>query len=250
MINQRVTGSLYSGGKGDQPWYRSRRLTIFAVVFLVSATAGLIYDYSRPAIYRSSATLLTSAMTAIDRESDDADIQHVAIQRKILLGHELIVETLSRLKASAADKSVLSLTPADLQNLLTVDPVEETNLVEIKAEGPNLKLLPLLINTWIDVYLDARAAEVKRQTGNTTRILEDELKGLTAKIESARAELDSFRKAYDISSTERNENEALARLKGLTDSLNKASEDEVKARANLNAIRTAIGRGQAVVPDD
>jgi uncharacterized protein involved in exopolysaccharide biosynthesis len=108
----------------------------------------------------------------------------------------------------------------------------------------------LLINTWIDVYLDARSDEVKRLTGNTARILEDELKALTAKVNSARLELDSFRKAHDISSTEREENEALARLKGLTDSLNKASEEEVKARANPNAIRTAISRGQAVVPED
>ncbi|HET7061038.1 MAG TPA: integrase [Nitrosospira sp.] len=219
-------------------------------MFLSSAAIGLAYNYSRTAIYRSSATLLTSAMTPIDRESNDADIQHVAIQRQILLGHELIVATLSRLKTSANDKSVLALTPADLQSLLTVDPVEDTNLVEIKAEGPDPKLLPLLINTWIDVYLDARSDEVKRRTGTTTRILEDELKSLTAKINAARLDLESFRKAYDISSTERDENEALARLKGLTDSLNKASEEEVKARANLNAIRTAISRGQAVVPED
>src|SRR4051795_6422546 len=251
MVNRRITGSLYSSaGKGEQPWYRSRRLSIFGAVFLISITVGLIYNYSRTAIYRSSATLLTSAMTAIDRESDDVDIQHVAIQRQVLLGHELMTATLSRLRASATNKFLLSLTPADLQNLLTVDPVEETNLVEIKAEGADPRLLPLLINTWIDVYLDARSDEVKRRTGNTTRILEDELKGLTAKVNSARLELESFRKAHDISSTERNENEALARLKGLTDSLNKSSEEEVKARANLNAIRTAISRGQAIVPED
>ena len=196
MINQRITGSLYpSAGKSEQPWYRSRRLSIFGVVFLVSATVGLIYNYSRPAIYRSSATLLTSAMTAIDRDSNDADIQHVAIQRQILLGHELIAGTLSRLKASTTDKSLLSLTPADLKNLLTVDPVEETNLVEIKAEGVNPKLLPLLINTWIDVYLDARSDEVKRLTGNTARILEDELKALTAKVDSARLESGFFQKS-------------------------------------------------------
>lgn len=250
-INQSLAGNLYSsGGTSDRPWYRSRRLSIFAVVFLVSATIGLVYNYSRPAVYRSSATLLTSAMTPVDRESSEADIQHVAIQRQILLGHELIAETLSRLKAEATNKSFLRLTTSDIQNLLNVKPVAETNLVEIEAEGTNAGFLPLLINTWIDVYLDARADEVRKLTNDTTRILEDELKGLTIKIDSARLELESFRKSHDISSTERNENEALARLKGLTDSLNKASEEEVKTRSHLNAIRTAISRGQAVVPDD
>lgn len=231
-----------------KPWYRSRRFGIFSVVFLISATIGLVYDYSRPAIYRSSATLLTSAMTAIDRESGDPDIQHVAIQRQILLGHELIAETLSRLKA--ANKSLLHLTTSDIQTLLHVEPVSETNLVEIQAEDSDSKFLPILINTWIDVYLDARNEEVKRLTSDTTRILEDELKGLSDKVDFARTELEAFRTTHDISSTGREENEALARLKGLTDSLNKASEEEVKARANVDAIKSAISRGKTVVPND
>ena len=250
-VDTRFPGGFYSAGDTDAnggPWYRSRRFSIFGVVFLISATISLAYNYSRPAIYRSSATLLTSAMTAIDRESGDPDIQHVAIQRQFLLGRELIAETLARLKA--ADKSLLYLTTSDIQNLLHVEPVTETNLVEIQAEDSDPKFLPVLINTWIDVYLDARAAEVRRLTSDTTRILEDELKGLGDKVDTARAELEAFRQKHDISSIGREENEALARLKGLTDSLNKASEDEVKARAKVDSIKSAISRGKAIVPDD
>ena len=250
-VDTRFPGNFYSAAgtnANGKPWYRSRRFSIFCVVFLISAAISLAYNYSRPAIYRSSATLLTSAMTAIDRESGDPDIQHVAIQRQFLLGHELIAETLSRLKT--ADKSLLHLTTSDIQNLLHVEPVAETNLVEIQAEDSDPKFLPVLINTWINVYLDARTEEVKQLTSDTTRILEDELKGLADKVDTAQAELEAFRQKHDISSIGREENEALARLKGLTDSLNKASEDEVKARANVDAIRSAISRGKAVVPDD
>lgn len=243
-------GGFYSSADNGRPWYRSRRLGIFIIVFLVSAAISLAYNYSRPAIYRSSATLLTSAMTAIDRESGDPDIQHVAIQRQFLLGHELIAETLSRLKASAADKSLLQLTTSDIQNLLHVIPVVDTNLVEIQAEDSNPKFLPVLINTWIDVYLDARNKEIKQLTSDTRRIIEGELQDLAGKVDSARAELEAFRKTHDISSVGREENEALARLKGLTDSLNKASEEEVKARANVAAIKSAVSRGKAVVPNE
>lgn len=230
-------------------WFRSPRLIIFATVFLISTAIGLTYNYSRLAVYRSSATLLTSAMTAIDRESSVADIQHVAIQKQILLGYELLVETLSRLKALTTDGSVHQLTASDIRTLLNVKPVAETNLVEILAEGTDPEFLPLLVNTWIEVYLDARAAEVKKLTDNTSRIIEDELNGLTEKINFSRTELETFRKNNDISSTGRNENEALARLKGLNDSLNTASEEEVKAKAHLDAIKSAISRNQAVVPD-
>ena len=233
----------------QKPWFRSHRFIIFIIVFLVSAAASLAYNYSRPAIYRSSATLLTSAMTAIDSESKAADIQHVAIQKQILLGHELVTETLSRLKAGNASDAMLKLTPADIHKLLNVEPIAQTNLVEIQAEGQDPDFLPQLINTWIDVYLDARAEDVNKLTATTKNIVEGELNGLSDKIDSARAKLDTFRKMNDISSTGRNENEPLARLNALNTSLNNAIEDEVKAKATLNAIKSAISRDQTVVPD-
>ncbi|MDD2800933.1 MAG: integrase [Methylococcales bacterium] len=226
-----------------------RRFVIFVIVFLLSASIGLTYTYSRPAIYRSAATLLTSAMTAIDRESTPADIQHVAIQKQILLGHELIGETLSRLKDSATTDYLQQLTAHDIEKFLIVEPVEGTNLVEIRADGTDPKFLPLLVNTWVDVYLDARAEDIKKLTGNTTNIITDELKGLAEKINAKRAELDEFRKINDISSTGRDENEPLAQLNGINNSYNQASEDEIKAKAALDAIKLAISRGQAVVPD-
>jgi len=258
MMKNRV--NLHFGGNSHQmgriadksefPWYQSRRFNIFGLVFMTSAAISLAYVYSQPAIYRSSATLLTSAMTPIDQQSDDADIQHVAIQRQILLGRELAAETLAKLKASPVGKSLNRLTESDIQTLLAVEPVPETNLVEVTAEGSDPRFLPLLINTWIDVYLEARGEEVKRLKSNTERIVEDELEGLADKIAAARAALETFRENNNILSTERDENEPSARLKGLNESLNKASEAEVKAKAELDAIRAAIARGKAVVPDD
>ena len=234
-INLHIGGNLdRTADKSDSPWYQSRRFNIFGLVFLTSAAISLAYVYSQPAIYRSSATLLTSAMTPIDQESGDADIQHVAIQRQILLGRELAADTLARLKVSPAGKSVNRLTESDIQTLLAVEPVPETNLVEIVAEGSDPRFLPLLINTWIDVYLEARGAEVKRLKSNTERIVEDELEGLAEKVAAARAALETFRDNNNILSTERDENEPSARLKGLNESLNKAAEAEVKAKANLD----------------
>ena len=233
----------------QKPKLRSHRLITFISVFLLSAAISLTYTYSRPAIYRSSATLLTSAMTAIDRDSTAADVQHVAIQKQLLLSHELLAETLSRLKASAVTDAVLKLTPQDIQNLLAVAPINETNLVEISAEGADPELLPLLVNTWTDVYQDARAKDIKNLTGNTTQLISDELNALAEKINAKRAELEGFSKRYDISTNGRDDNEPLARLNGLNTSLNQAEEDEIKAKATLAAVKSAIDRGQAVVPD-
>jgi succinoglycan biosynthesis transport protein ExoP len=233
-----------------RPWFRSPRFIIFVTVFLVGTAISLSYLYSRPPIYRCSATVLTTEMTAIDRDSSVADIQHVAIQKQILLGEDIIAEILSRLKASSARAIPPQISLADIRRLLDAVPVPETNLVEIRAEGSDVELLRLLIDIWIDVYFDARAEEVKKLTDNTTSIIEGELKGLADRMHAARAELELFRKKNDILSAGREENETLARLNGLTQSLNKALDDEIRAKANLDAVKTAIANHETVVPDE
>lgn len=233
-----------------KPWHKSRRFIIFTIAFLISIGLSLGYVFLRSPVYQSYATLLTVAKTAIDSPSSDADIQHVAIQKQILLGSELLAETSRRLKTVNNTGNQINLNTGDIRQMLDVRPVAETNLIEMVAEGADAKTLPLLINTWIDVYLDARAAEVSRLLGDTTQIIQDELDGLAKKIQVKRVELDQFRHEHDIASIEREENEALARLKGLNEALNDASEDEVKAKAKLDAINKAIERGQAVVPQE
>jgi len=232
------------------PWYKTRRFIVFIVVFLVSISMALSYVFARPAIYLSYATLLTVAKTAIDVTSNNADIQHVAIQKQILLGSELLNETSERLKLGHDHGVSIDLSPGDIRQMLDVQSVAETNLVEMVATGSDPVVLPALINTWIDVYLNARAKEVSRLLGDTTQILHAELAALSAQVSAKRVELDRFRRNSDISSLERDENDALARLKGLNESLNQASEGEIKAKARLDSINKAIARGQAVVPQE
>lgn len=230
-------------------WLKPNRLTIFLVTFLVVLVISMSYVFSRPAIYQSYATLLTVPRTAIDQISREADIQHVTIQRQVLLGSELLTGTARKLQDTDSEYPA-NLTPAAIRAMLDVRPVADTNLVEMIAEGAEPALLPILINAWIDVYLAARAEEVANSTGTTKQAVQEELSGLNEKIGQKRMELAQFRQQYAIISTGREENEALARLKGLNDALNTASEEEVKAKSRLDAIRKAIERGETVVPQN
>lgn len=233
---------------GRPPWLRSSRLLIFIVSFSACALITLIYVFGRSPIYQSYATLLTVAKTPIDQRSSDADIQHVAIQKQILFGAELLAETAKRLRSLPREDKGSHIAVADIRNILDVRSVPDTNLVELVAEGPDPALLPVLINTWIEVYLEARSAEIARTIGVTAQMLREELAELTEKINLKRAELEHFREKNHIVSMGREENEALARLRGLNDALNKASEEEVNTKARLDSIKQAIARGQTVVP--
>ncbi len=228
---------------------KPNRLTIFLATFLITLVISLGYVFSRPAIYQSYATLLTVPRTAIDQISQEADIQHVIIQQQVLLGSELLTGTAHKLR-NADSEYQIDLSPTTIRTMLDVRPVADTNLVEMIAEGTEPALLPALINAWIDVYLTARAEEVASSTGATIQAVQEELISLNEKIEQKRLELAQFRQQYAIVSTGREENEALARLKGLNDALNAASEEEVKAKSRLDAIRKAIDREEVVVPQN
>ena len=148
-------------GLPRKPWYKIRRLLVFTLIFVLCATFSLGYVYSRPALFRSYATLLTVAQTAIDQLSSDADAQHVAIQRQILTGQALLDETLIRLSQGQlqnvtqdGQSFLRELTAAKLRHMLTVQAVPETNLVELAAISYQAEVLAPLINSWIDVYLE------------------------------------------------------------------------------------------------
>ncbi len=230
----------------QDPWFRSRRFQIFIITLIVSISISLIYVFSRPAIYQSYATLLTVAKTAIDEQSAEADIQHVMIQKQTLLGYELLAETAKRLSILDIIKSPLTI--ADIRQMLNVMPIEETNLLKMSAESSNPQLLPLLINNWIDVYLEARAKEVAQLKGSTSQLLKQEVDDLSKTIDLKRKELDQFRALNKITSSGAEENKALARQIGLNDSLNTASEEKVKAKALMQSVQNAINRGELVVP--
>lgn len=232
----------------EPAWYRSHRFLIFIFVFALCLIPSLLYVFLRPPIYQSSATLLTVAPTPIDQRSAEADIQHVAIQGQLLRGQPLLRETIKKLEEAGQPSTNPSLTVADIQNMLTVVAVPDTNLVELQAEGPQAEILPLIINTWIDTYLEMRSQEIKKATDSINKALQEEFQGLEQKITKKRQELAQFRQEHDILSMGREENQALARLNGLTESLNQANEEAVKAKARLDAIKTAIARGEAVVP--
>jgi uncharacterized protein involved in exopolysaccharide biosynthesis len=217
---------------------------IFAFTFIAVAAVGLIYTFVQPAIYQSEATLLTSAQASIDSLGTEADSQHVAIQRQILLGDDLIAETRARLEAQG--DSVPDATAFERQ--LMVQAVPGTNLVALVAQGSDAELLPRVVNTWIDAYLDARAADIEQISGHTVRLIRDELEQLAIRLQQSRAELAAFRETNELISEERNENEALARLGGLQQALNAALEEEVKARSTEETLREADARGETVIP--
>jgi len=234
----------YTDDLSATAWHRSIRARLFAVAFCVTLALGLGWTLLQPVIYRSSATVLMSAPSAIDAQAEEADIQSVAIQSRILLGADVTRNLLEALD----DAAFGNVDAQYLRNVLRVEAVPETNLVEMVAEGEDAERLPDLVNTWIDVYLAIRATNVQNAQQQTLDVVQDQMAGLSQRLEDARDALARYRDENHITSVERQQNEALSELAGLNAALNSAIKLEVKSNANLQSLRNSIAAGKTVVP--
>ncbi len=244
--HNRLIGNTYGHADTQRPRW-PRRIFLFLSFFLPLLLATQIYVFSRPAIYVSEASVLTTAATDVDQASPDADLQHVSIQTELLLGQAILEKTAEQL-APHDDTSHWSVD--ELRSMFAVTPVVDTNLLKLSAEGPEPKLLKRALNAWLEAYRQARAEYVEKISEKVTNTLNDELARIERQVNDKRRELNEFRLQHDIVSEESTDNQAHARLQGLNESLNKALEEEVKAKAKMDAIHSAIAQGKAVVPED
>lgn len=253
----------------QRPW-------VFTGVFLLCLGLSLAYVWLRQPIYQSAASVLTVAPTAIDQDeskanaqhttvqqktllgqpmleetrrrlSEEGGIQHVTVEQRTLLGEPLLEETQRRLGKGEEPSTPIPLTVDELREMLSVELVPETNVVELRARGPDKTVLAPVVNAWIDAYQTIRGRSVRENKDTTSAVLQREFEAMGRKIEAKRQELDRFRRDHDILSEKDSDNQARARLTGLNTALNKASELEVEAKTKLEAVKEAIAQGKVVV---
>ena len=241
--------SRYAGSDSVSRERNRKRIGIFLATVVISLLISLSYTFLRPAVYESSAILLVTPPAIDERASDVTNAQHVELELQFLTRHTLLSDVLDILSSDGSQVDVSGLTLPDLQEMLAAVAVENTNLVELTARGADKYLLPVVLNTWIDLYQAAHSEAVTEDSGSDTAEIDQQLAGLRQKVEGKREKLDLYRKEYDIVSMERDENRILRKLSGLTESLNKANEEKVAAQARLDAIRAAIAQGKPVATD-
>jgi uncharacterized protein involved in exopolysaccharide biosynthesis len=237
------------------------RFPIFLVVFVVCVAASLAYVYSRPAVYESIASILvtpaandnvvtgvpgasTSVSIAMPRPTDSGI---VGVETYQLLATPLLNRVLEQIRRDGVGLPGLPDTLTELRNAIEVRPVERTNIVTLRAQGPEPAVLPVIVNTWLDVYRRSQS-RIQENSASDDRIrLSIQVEDLNRRIADRRNEIADFRRRHDIVSMERDENELTARIRGLTQSLNKAKEEETQAQAHFDAVLAARRAGKPIV---
>lgn len=248
--DERAVGVGDSVGEREARDRNRLRLRLFAVATGVVLVAGLAFVFLRTPVYQSTARLLVEPPAASDpRTAEGEAAQSVALQRELLTAGPVLNATIAAVEARDPTFAALDASAAALARRLKAEPVNESRVLLLSVEGPDPETSTVILDSWIESYLAYLETRSSQANTGSSQELTRQLADLEKRVSDKRAELAAFREKNDIVSLEREENDVLARLKGLTDALNDASAEEVTARARRDSIRDAIARGEIVVLD-
>ncbi len=232
---------------------RNWRPLVFGLVFLLVAVSGLAYNYSRPAEYRVGARLeiIPAEKPPGDANSSAAPVSDASAfltETQLLTARETLEEVVKRLHRAGLDDSPSAGDPVlALQKMISVIPLQGTPVVELWAVGAKPEVLPYALNELIHTYqlnLSKRFVGSSQEAVNQAR--EEAAKYETAVLQKRR-EVEAFRTQHGIVSQEREENEPIARAKGLSTALNTAEEKAVTTQSRLRSLKAAVTEGKAAV---
>ena len=235
-----------------------RRLRVFLIVFTLSLLPGLAWNLLRSPEYRATARVQISsgavaAQTVASSAGWNAELRpaqpiDVLTQAQVLTSRPLFEEVSRRLLKDGHDDLFVGVDAAlALQNAVTATPILGTDIVELQATGASPQLLTKVVNTLIETYHEQSLTTHSNASDEAIVNLRDEVERLGDSMAEKRAQLAAFRETSGVVSSERSENQALARIKGLSESLNKANEDFAKADARLRTLRESAASGRSPV---
>jgi succinoglycan biosynthesis transport protein ExoP len=239
---------------------RSHRLVVFLSVCLPVLVLGLAYTVMRPAEYQATARLeitpasatpasvvgSTPAATAEaeTRGAEERGSQSFLREVQVLTSRPLLKGVVERLSKSADLPPDIRSDPVDgVQHMLSTETVAGTQVVLLRAEGPQGQFLARLLNTLTSVYQEHLATAYQKSTDTGADQLRESVQALDQKMAAKRQEVEAFRSNNDIVSTERDENQLLSAAKGLATALNEAKSKMAAAEGQLRAVRNAAASG-------
>jgi polysaccharide biosynthesis transport protein len=242
---------------------RGRRLAVFSCVFFAALALGLTYTAMQPAEYQATARLeiipaktvpasvdnTAGAATGADtRGPVERGSKSFLTEVQVLTSRPLVEEVVGRLAQSGELPRDIGSDPVDVvQRMLSTETVEGTEVVQVRAEGPQRQFLARLVNTLTDIYQERLAATYQKSTDTGGDQLRDAVQTLDRKVVAKRQEVEEFRASNDIISVERDENQLLSAAKGLATALNEAKGKLAAAEGQQRAVRNAAAAGQSLV---
>lgn len=257
----RLSKAAQSLDRGDEPAAAAhargnrRRLKVFAGVFAVCLLAGMAWNLLRPAAYRSVARLqltLPAAAPPASAAAASGSGADLVSQVERMRSRPLLEQVLQRLAAAGQTLPQGQDPVAQLESMIDVTPVPDSTVIELTAVGAPPALIAAALNGLLAAYAEQLQVSSRSSADLQLEQTRDELARLERSAGERRSQLERFRAASGILSSEREDNASVALNRGLATALNTALEKQANAEARLRAMQDSVagGKGAALARDD
>lgn len=231
-----------------------RRFRVFAIVFAVVLLPGLTWDFLRSSEYRAAAriqivpgssSLRSSPSTGETVEPLPSRTSSDLLAQVQVLTSRPLLETTAATLVARGYAFVSGTDPVEqLKEMINATRVAGTDVVELQAIGSNPELLAAALNALISAYGEQMGLAHKATASEGLQQAREEAASLADTVRARRQQLEAFRGQTGVVSSQRDENEAVVAIKGLTAALNEANERAAMADARLRALQQAVDSGQ------
>lgn len=240
-----------------------RRLRVFLLIFALVLVPGLLWNFLRPAQYMATARVQITPGGALPQPQATQPGAQAEGGGTVWAETELLTQVQKLTSRPLLEKVAETLrvqghplpdgdAAVQLQEIIRVVPVNGTEVVELQAIGTRPEQLAAALNGLVEASRGEMKTSYDAAASESLAQARREAERLARDVRERRAQLEAFRGQNELLSPEREENDAVARLKGLSASLNTANEKAAVADARLRALResAADGRSSLALKDD
>ncbi len=239
-----------------------RRKWIIVQAFLVISLTAIIGTFLLPSVYETSATVhiktsdtASSLLASIGLQGVmTGGKKEVATETRLELAtvSPILEEVISRLQLRARNGSLLK--PSKLkkskfivssifpQPYVEIEQIEDTDLIEIKAQSPDAEEAAIIANTLAEVYIEHNLSQMKEEYKSAKGFIENQIKLTRADYFNVLNEIKQFKLAEDTVDLEK---ETWVTIETMAD-LIKEKEDNIvnicKAMAELEILKGQLDR--------
>jgi len=228
------------------PW---RRAVFFLAGFgICAAAAGFAWFYTRPPEYIAVSQLrILPAGTLSDSgsgENPSNNLVSFLTEVQVLTSQAVVTDAITRLKTAGGLPDLGPNPVGAMQHLLRARPLQQTQVVELSAEGREPVFLTQVLDTVAASWRDRATRVYRQQISGEYQALLKKADDLHVHTGDARARLDQFVEANGIPAAGA-ENALVADVQNLSASYTAALASFAQAQAHLTTLQSVTGTGAA-----
>lgn len=226
---------------------KRKKLILSVIIFTVISI--LLVSFSMQPVYRATTRL------QIDRENpnvvsfedvmklDTTQQDYLQTQYKIITSEPIMKRVIGELNLASFAPFSKSEDPIEtLVDMVRVDPIRNSRLVDISVKDNNPVLAAKIANTVAKTYARKNIENRMDATSDAVKWLEEEVERTRKKLIENEQALQGFKEDKQVVSVEEKQNIVVQRLKELSSAVTKAREERINAESNYNELLKGLAQ--------